>query len=234
MNKIVYAIPKWFWFYIVWLVVATSLVFWQYGFSNQNITRSLVIFYFGLTLLYAWSQWKFSKKVSDKNSKTFFILSCIFSAALVEGFYLISEPLFPSFLITPGMEIGQIIKNFFIDLAFTVPLYFVLFRITWFFINKYNYTIWQFVFIFALSHALGDGGHTFFFQPGLLLFIPYIMTNYHAVNVAPYLVIKENIKKENLSNSKFGKIFTPLVVIPLTYLFFGIIIAIVGSILGFR
>jgi len=44
----------------------------------------------------------------------------------------------------------------------------------------------------GLGQALGDGGIFFFAAaPGLLVFLPYPMTNYHACNVLPFVATRD-------------------------------------------
>lgn len=215
--------PKYFKIYLVWAVLVIVLVFVKNKLSTDNITHFFILVYLGLTFLFL------NRKTSPSaNPKKQFIWLCVISAAVVEGLYMIQMPVFPGLRVTAGMNAGQILGNYLIDLAFTVPAYFIIFRTIWFLINKYQYNVWQYTIIMALSQGLGDGSRTFLTNPGLLIFIPYILINYHAMNVAPFLKVQERLPVER-SNS-FFKYLAPILLLPLVYILCGLVIYSVGAI----
>ncbi|MBI5530504.1 MAG: hypothetical protein HY918_03310 [Candidatus Doudnabacteria bacterium] len=216
--------PKYFKFYLIWAILVFVLVFVKGGFSTDNITHFLILVFLGINL------WLFKKrgKYAGQNPKRYFIWYCVLSAAVVEGCYMITSPVFTSLRFTAGMSGGQMLVNYLIDLTFTVPAYFLIFRVVWWLINKYQYNVWQVAILFALGQGLGDGSRTFLANPGLLIFIPYILINYHAMNVVPFLKVQDALPAER-SNS-FLKYLAPVVLLFLTYIFCGVIIYTVGAI----
>jgi hypothetical protein len=215
--------------YLAWAILVIVLVFAKNGLTHDNITHACILFYLGLNLL-AFRYIQRGNYEQIKNPKRFFILYCVISACVVEGFYMITSPLLPSLLITSKLTFAAGLKNYLIDLAFTIPSYFVIFNVIWYLINKYQYSVWQYTFFISLGQALGDGSRTFILQPSLLLFIPYIMINYQAMNVAPFLRIKNTL---HAVESKW-KYLLPLIVIPLTYLACGVIIHAVASLIKIK
>lgn len=209
--------PKYFKLYLAWSALVILLVFAKTGFTTDNITHFFILVYLGLSLLYL-------KKNTAlvRDAKKQFIVLCMTSAAVVEGFYMIQMPVFPSLRVVTGMGFAQILRNYAVDLAFTLPAYFIIFRAIWFLINKYKYNIWQYAILMALGQALGDGSRTFLANPGLLVFLPYVLINYHAMNLSPYLKIQNTLPVER-SNS-FFKYLSPLIVLPLVYILCGLII----------
>ena len=80
------------------------------------------------------------------------------------------------------------------DRLFTLPAYVVIFSLLWFFINRYRYTLWNYILVMGLAQTLGDGGLFFFIDaPAMLFFLPYPMTNYHAINIIPFLAVRDHL-----------------------------------------
>jgi hypothetical protein len=211
--------------YIIWAVLVFLIVFVKSGLSFDNLAHIAILAFFFLALVF---HQKFQKENVIKNPKYFFITRCVLFAIVVEGCYMISKPVLTSLQIVSGMSLGQMLHNYFIDLLFTVPAYFLIFYVIWRLVNKYEYSFWEFVILTALGQALGDGSRTFFLNPTLLLFIPYIMINYHAMNVVPYLKVRNALPPERLKN--VWRFIMPVVLIPATYLFSGLIIYTIAAI----
>ena len=72
-------------------------------------------------------------------------------------------------------------------------MYVVVFASIWRLNQRFQYGRWEYILVFALGQALGDGHQTFLHAPGLLLFLPYDMVNYHAMNVVPYLLVERGL-----------------------------------------
>jgi hypothetical protein len=144
---------------------------------------------------------------------------------------MISKPVLDNLIIKKGATFGLFIHNYAIDLALTIPVYFLIFWVMWTLINKFKYTKWEYIFLMALGQAIGDGSSFFFLNPGLLLLIPFIMLNYHAMNVAPYLQIKDSLESKERSNSKWKYPIT-IFAIWATYFIGGTMIKIVAKMLG--
>ena len=80
--------------------------------------------------------------------------------------------------------------------------------------------------IIALSQALGDGGFFFLAAPFMLFLLPYIMLNYHAMNIVPYLLTRQEvIPKENT----WKKYVVPPLTIILVYFVGGLVINVIGA-----
>jgi hypothetical protein len=211
--------------YITWAVLVFLIVFIKDGLSYDNLTHvAILVFFFATFVFYQ----KFQKENVIKNPKYFFITRCVLFAAIVEGCYMISKPVLSSLQIVAGMSLGQMLHNYSIDLLFTIPAYFLIFYVIWRLINKYEYGFWEFVILIALGQALGDGSRTFLLNPALLLFLPYVMINYHAMNVVSYLKIRNMLPPERLKN--IWRFIIPIILIPATYLFSGLIIYTVAAI----
>lgn len=216
-------------FYLIWASAVFVLIFLKDGLSLDNLTHIgiLAIFFVSFSIYI-----KFDSKVVVKNPKSFFIISSTVFAAAVEGFYMISSPVFSSLKIKAGMTLTQMAGNYLIDLLFTIPIYLVIFYIVWLLINKYEYSPWEFAVIIPLGQALGDGGQTFLVQPFLLLFLPYVMINYQAMSVIPFLKIK-NLLPENRSKNAW-RYFIPIIILPAVYLLGGTIISMLGKALNLQ
>lgn len=219
--------PKYFKLYLVWAALVIVLVFAKTGFTTDNITHFFILVYLGLSLLYL------KKKTAPvQEAKRQFIVLGMASAAVVEGLYMIQMPVFPGLRVVAGMGFAQIFRNYAVDLAFTLPAYFIIFRLIWFLINKYQYTVWQYAILMALGQALGDGSRTFLANPGLLFFLPYVLTNYHAMNLAPYLKIQNTLPAQR--DNSFLKYLAPLITLPLVYILCGLVIYTSASFFGIQ
>ena len=210
--------------YLIWAVVTISLTFLKDGLSNDNITHLIILLILALSLF-------IFKHLHPKNPKRFFIISGVILAGLVEGAYMITKPVLPSLLVNiRNFNFETFINNYAIDLLLTIPIYFLIFWVIWKLINKYNYTKWEYIFLFALGQAIGDGSGFFLLNPLGLLFIPYVMLNYHAMNIAPYLAVKNYISEFPKSSSRWKYIVT-IIVLFATYLIGGTLIKIMAGIL---
>jgi hypothetical protein len=210
--------------YLLWALLVFLIVFIKGGLSADNLTHA------GITLFFFFALWLYRRRKKPiSNPRAFFILRCVLYAAVVEGFYMITAPVLPSLRFTAGMTLSHMVANYLIDLSFTVPAYLFIFYVVWRLIKKYSYTPWEYAILFAFGQALGDGSRTFLFNPGLLVFIPYVMINYHAMNVAPFLSIRENLQSEGKGG--LWKWFAPIVVVFGAYLISGLVIYSVAAIL---
>jgi hypothetical protein len=210
--------------YAIWAVLVFVLVLIKRGIESANIAHTLVILFLGIQFLVIKS---LKDMLSAYSCRARFLMSGLSCAALIEGFYMIHEPVFKAVKIVPSMSFSSMVSSYVIDLVFTLPVYLAVFLALWYFINRYQYTLWQYFIIFSLGQALGDGGiFLFSATPSLSLFIPYTLINYHAMNLLPYLLIRENIQPQKAGWQKF--IIPPLVII-LFYLTGGALIKIMGS-----
>lgn len=171
--------PWWARGYVGWAAAAVGLSLAVGGLKPENVTRLLVLSFLGLQLLVL---------PRLPRGGSFILWGCAL-AAVVEGFHMISRPVFLCLTVQPGTPIPQALKLYLIDLAFTLPAYVLIFAVIERFARTYRYSPWGYTLVMGLAQALGDGGLVYFLAaPPMLFFLPYPMTNYHAVNVLPYLL----------------------------------------------
>lgn len=213
--------------YFIWLILAISLSIIVGGFSAENITRLLVIWFI---LLQIALRSILVKAFPQLPVKIRFIVLGSILAAVVEGFHMISTPVFLSLRIDRNTPVMHGVIQYAIDLAFTLPAYLIIFSVIWYFINRFHFRFWHYVFVVGLAQTLGDGGFFFFLNaPGMLFFLPYPMTNYHAINIIPFLAVRKHLKYER-SVSIFAYLTIPAVMV--TYFICGAIIKVLGKSLG--
>lgn len=210
--------------YVTWVVFVLVVTFMRDKFSADNITHIVILIQlFGSLLLF-----RFFNPVHPKR---FFIVSGVFLAAIGEGAYMISKPVLDNLLVTLPISWPQFWHNYFVDLALTLPVYVLIFWVIWKLINHFHYSKWEYIFLMALGQSIGDGSSFFFLNPFLLLFIPYIMINYHAMNLAPYLRIQHFLVDKPRSHSWLRYPLTVLLLY-LTYFVGGTCIKIVAGFLN--
>jgi len=210
--------------YATWLFIVLVLVFMQKGIETANLTHGLVILFLILQFLLVKNLAPLPGRWSCRSR---FLATGLFNAAVIEGFYMIHEPVFKVLKCVPSMSLSAMVRNYAIDLAFTLPVYLAVFSVIWYCINKYQYTLFQYLIVFSLGQALGDGG-VFFFSasPFLLLFIPYTLVNYHAMNVLPFVLVRDHLPP---GETGWKKLVVPPLAVILVYLAGGALIKMVGS-----
>lgn len=213
--------------YYSWSILVISLSIIWAGFSSENITQLLVM---GFLLLQIILRSILIKIFSPLTPKAQFIALAILLASVVEGFHMISMPVFLSLRVKPEMSFTQDVIQYLIDLVFTVPAYFIIFSVIWYFINRFYFTFWHYALVMGLSQVLGDGGLFFFLNsPVMLFFLPYPMINYHAMNILPFLAVRHHLKQEESVNI-FSYLAIPTIMA--TYFICGAIIKVSGRYLG--
>lgn len=161
------------------------------GLTPESITRILVVLFLGVQIAL---REPLARALPGLSPRLRFVVMGTLLAAVVEGFHMISKPVRPNLVVTPGMPVGTALHHYGVDLLLTVPAYLVIFSVIYWFISRYQYSLWQYVLVMGAAQALGDGGINFFAAaPAMLIFLPYPMTNYHAVNVIPYLAVREEL-----------------------------------------
>lgn len=210
--------------YALWTLVVLILVFLQKGVETANITHVFVIVFGGVQFLLLRP---IQQRLARWSGRARFLAIGLVNAAFIEGFYMIHEPVFKAVKIVPSMSLQAMAGNYLVDLAFTLPVYLAVFSAIWYFINKYKYTPFQYLIVFSLGQALGDGG-VFFFSasPFLLLFIPYTLINYHAMNFLPFLLVRDSLEP---GRAGWQKLVIPPMTIILLYLAGGALIKVVGA-----
>ncbi|MEO8441688.1 MAG: hypothetical protein ABI547_04330 [Betaproteobacteria bacterium] len=213
--------------YCLWAVFAIGLSIALAGLSAESITRLLVmVFLLGQIALRA----RLVNAFPRLAPRTSFVVLGSALAAVVEGFHMISTPVFLSLRIDRNTSFAQGLANYALDLLFTLPAYLVVFSVIWCFINRYRFTFWQYVIVIGLGQVVGDGGLFYFLNaPAMLFFLPYPMTNYHAINVIPFLAVRDRLNQQR-SASAFAYVVVPALIG--TYLVCGAIIKIVGRYVG--
>lgn len=98
------------------------------------------------------------------------------------------------------------------------------------FIERWPYSTWGYTILVGFAQAVGDGGlFLFATNPGLLAFLPYPMTNYHAINVIPYLAVRDHLAPKKRAGASA---YLALPAVIATYLVLGGTIKVVGRWLG--
>lgn len=177
--------------YGVWAIVAIGLSIGRSGLSPESVTRLLVI---ALLLGELALRPMLVDALPALASRTRFLVLGTLLAAAVEGMHMISMPVFLALRIDRETSFAGGLVRYALDLLFTLPAYVVIFSLLWFFINRYRYTLWNYILVMGLAQTLGDGGLFFFIDaPAMLFFLPYPMTNYHAINIIPFLAVRDHL-----------------------------------------
>jgi hypothetical protein len=214
--------------YAVWAALVLAITFLSKGLNADNVTRLLITLSF-FAQLAAYPALRTIK--NTHGPKTTFIALGMTLAAVGEGFYMFSRPVFESLTITAETGLGQAVKYYLTDLIFTLPAYAAIFWVIWRLINRYQYSPWEYFILVSLGQSLGDGGFFFLAAPHMLAFLPYVMLNYQAMNLLPYLLVRDKIATGKGGRMKY--IVTPSAIIA-TYLAMGALIITAGKITGLR
>lgn len=177
--------------YCAWAALAVGGSIALAGLNAESVTRILVIAFLGVQLAF---REHLAAALPALAPKARFVAMGTLLACVVEGFHMISTPVFLSLRVGPGTSFAQASRSYALDLLFTVPAYLVIFTVIWFFVRRYRYGTWTYVVVTGFAQAIGDGGLFFFASaPAMLVFLPYPMTNYHAVNVLPFLAVRDGL-----------------------------------------
>jgi len=204
--------------YGAWTTLVLMASFAHDGMSANTVTRLLILAYLALTAAFWW------KRPAPAPGRAAFILHCCRNAMAVEFCYMFSRPVFESLVYKPGMSLAQLLQNTLIDWCFTFPAYGLIFSVFWWILQRFRYSLAEYVLLFSAGQALGDGNAFFMANPGMLLFIPYVMLNYQAIQVIPYLHARPALHPHR----RRGRWLAPLLLIPLTYWVAGALIIGVG------
>ena len=213
--------------YCVWAIVAIGLSIGLSGLSPESVTRLLVI---ALLLGELALRPMLVDALPALASRTRFLVLGTLLAAAVEGMHMISMPVFLALRIDRETSFAEGLVRYALDLLFTLPAYVVIFSLLWFFIIRYRYTLWNYILVMGLAQTLGDGGLFFFIDaPAMLFFLPYPMTNYHAINIIPFLAVRDHLPPARSAGA--GRYLAIPALIG-AYLVCGAIIRLVGRSLG--
>ncbi len=213
--------------YLVWAAAAIVLAWLSQGATNENLTRALVI---GFLLAQLAARRVLVRAFAERSPGVRFVLLGVLLAAVVESMHMISTPVFPALRIDASTPVSMMLWNYAIDLLLTLPAYVAIFSLLWAFLSRYHYALWSYVLIFGLAQMLGDGGLVYFIgEPHMLAFLPYPMSNYHAMNVLPFLAVSAELPQ---GRSAGWRRFLVIPVVVLTYFACGALIRLLGGAFG--
>ncbi len=214
------------WLYALWTVFVVTVVLMRAGLSPDNVTRLGVIGYLLASL--AWYRQTMHRP--PQVSGPVFVATCCASALTIEFFYMVSRPVFHALLVTADTPARAIVANTLIDFAFTLPVYVAVFSAMWWLIRRYTYGVAEFALLFPCAQALGDGNAFFAANPAMLLFAPYVVLNYQAITVVPYLRARDALPPGR--RSRVLRFVLPLVVVFALYWIGGALIIVAGRRFG--
>lgn len=213
--------------YVLWASVSIVGSLVLAGPSAESWTRVLVLLFLGAQLAARPLLPRFLP-LSTPGARFVTLGTCL--AAVVEGFHMISRPVFDSLRVSRETPFPLAVGHYAIDLLFTLPAYLVIFGVLWSFVRRVRFPVWRYVLLAGLGQTLGDGGLFYFLgSPAMLFFLPYPMSNYHAVNVLPYLAVREGLASGDPPSRRAWLVVPALVA---TYLVCGALIRWAGQRLG--
>jgi hypothetical protein len=212
--------------YLAWAAATIVLALGKGGASPDNITHGVVLLLLG-------AEWLLEKPLARllvrvPLRRRFVGLSMAF-AALVELAHMISNPLDPTLRLDLDTPLAEALRRCAIDLVLTAPAYAVIFTVIARMAARFRYRTWEFAILMAAGQALGDGNAFFVTSPAMLIFLPYVMLNYHAMQLVPYLLVREELRG---SEEGWRRVAWPLIALPVTYLSCGVAIKVLGRALG--
>jgi hypothetical protein len=214
--------------YGAWAVFTVAVTLMREGLGPNNVTRLLIIAFLAAGL--AWYRMTRARVESSRRPGLRFVVRCSAAALVVEGCYMFSRPVFPSLTFTPEMPLGTRVANTAIDFAFTFPAYLVIFSVVWWLVTRYRYRVVEYVLLMSLGQALGDGNAAFIANPVLLLFAPYVMLNYQAINIVPFLRARPVLSPTRRATA--ARFILPLLLLPAIYWVMGAAIIVAGRPFG--
>lgn len=213
--------------YCLWAATAIGVSLVLAGPSAETITRLLVLVFIAAQYVFRAS---LVKALPGLAPQARFITMGVLLAAVVEGFHMISKPVYSSLLVVPDTSPADALRFYAIDVLVTTPAYVVIFAVIWFLICRYHYGLWSYIVVMGMGQALGDGGVFFFAAaPQMLVFLPYPMTNYHACNVLPFVATRDALPAPRVVG---GRSWVAVPVLIAVYLVCGSVIKLAGRAAG--
>ncbi len=213
--------------YCLWAAIAIGTSIALAGPSAATLTRLLVLAFLAGQLAFRATLVRALPRLAPRAR---FVAMGVALAAVVEAFHMISKPVYASLLVGPDTAPAEALRRYAVDLLATVPAYVIIFAVVWFFIKRYRYGAWSYAVLMGLGQTLGDGGIFFFLEaPQMLVFLPYPMTNYHAVNVIPFLAVRGTLAAPRVAN---GRRWLAVPALIGTYLVCGAVIKLAGRAAG--
>lgn len=102
--------------YVLWAAVSITLAIAVTGLTPENVTRLLVV---GFLLVQLALRARLVKVLPALPPRTRFVVLGTALAAVVEGFHMISVPVFPWLRVGPETPLAQGLLRYAADLAFT-------------------------------------------------------------------------------------------------------------------
>ena len=146
---------------------------------------------------------------------------------------MFSNPVFPSLAVSASTPFLQVLRNYAIDLLFTLPVYLAVFGWIGFLIRRYRFGRWEYALLVSAGQALGDGISMWRADPMMLLLLPYVMLNYQAMSAAAYWTVADQLPEPRPDGS-WRKWAGTLAGLPLIYWTGAVILFTVARCFGFR
>lgn len=216
--------------YAVWTGAVLLICLLRDRLSPDNITRLLIVAFFLGNL--AW--YRYGKSGQTVAGPLSFVLRCSLAALVVEACYMVSRPVFACLRVDASTSMPTALRSTLIDFAFTLPFYLLLFSLFWLLINRFNYRISEYVLVFPLAQSLGDGNAFFIANPAMLILAPYVMLNYQAISITPWLRARTHLPQRPRGGlpQLLLRLLLPLLLIPTLYWFGGAAIIVAGRQFG--
>ncbi len=216
--------------YLAWALPCIGIVLLKDPLAPDAVTHLAVFAWLGLSLLAI----PVLRRLAERHSpRRVFLCACVASAAVVEACYMVSAPLHPSLLVTPGTGAGEALRHLALDLVLTTPAYVLIFWAVWALMRRYAYRPIEFVVLVGAGQALGDGVAYLSANPAMLVFLPWLMVSYHAMTMAPFLALRDRVGA-GAQRRRPAMFVLPLLVLPAAYWIAGGTILIVVRALGWN
>jgi hypothetical protein len=212
--------------YGLWTAAAVGIPLARSGLSADNRTLLHALLFLAAQLILARPLRRLSARLAPRAR---FLVLALLAAAVVEGLHMTGMPVFASLRVGPTTSAARALASFGLDLAFTLPAYLVIFSVAWLFLSRARYALWEYVPLFGLGQTLGDGLFFFLGAPWMLAFLPFPMLKYHAMNVLPYLAVRDELPPERPRRA--WRLAVPLALVA-AYQSCGALIKLVGRAVG--
>ena len=140
--------------YLAWAAAVVGLVFSKDGATPDNVTHLLILGYLGASVLTIPRLRRIATRHSPRT--VFIVCSCI-SAAFVELTYMITAPLHASLLIDAQTSVRAAFRNVGVDLALTLPAYWLIFEVVWLLARRYDYQPVEFAVLTGAGQRSATG-----------------------------------------------------------------------------
>jgi hypothetical protein len=216
--------------YLAWALPCLAIVLFKDPVAPDALTHLAVLAWLGLSLLTR----PVLRRLAERHPpRRVFLAACVVSAAVVEGCYMFSAPLHPTLLVTPRTGATEALRFLALDLVLTTPAYVLIFWAVWALLRRYAYRPIEFIVLVGAGQALGDGVAYLSANPGMLVFLPWLMVSYHAMTMAPFLALRGRVDA-SAQRRRPAMFVLPLLVLPAVYWIAGGTILVVVRALGWN